>query len=339
MKKYRIILTAIIILALVLVTGCSTDKEEIVIDDNSGFDNSPITTSLIHGNPSGVWFMMGTAISESLGKSYPGSLMHITPGQSAANIFRTNDYETEFALFHSSLIYQGFNGLGVFEEKMDNIGGIAVFYPSVLQFTVKSDLNINTFDDFIENKVPLKITLSSKGGNSEVAFYEILNLYGLTKEDLESWGCELLSIGSRDSGDAFSDGAIEGIFIMASIPTPPIVQMSTDGEMTMISFSDDIVEKMSEMHGYNKLVVPSGSYNFVTEDVPSFTTYTMLGASLQTSEEHVYKVTKSLVENIDYIQTVHSSFENVSQDTLLLNMSIPLHPGAEKYYREIGLID
>ncbi|MBN1624523.1 MAG: TAXI family TRAP transporter solute-binding subunit [Clostridia bacterium] len=338
MKNFRTVLIALIIFTI-LFAGCSTDKIEVIVDEKTGFNNSPIITSLIHGNPSGVWFMMGTAISESLGKSYPGSIMHITPGQSTANIYRTNDFETEFALFHSSLVYQGYNGLGPFEEKMNNIGGIAVFYPSILQFAVRENLNIKTFDDFINNKVPIRISTSSKGGNSEVAFFDLIKLYGLTKEDLEGWGCELLSIENKDSGDAFSEGVIDGIFIMASIPNPSIQKMSTDDDMIMISFSDEVIEKMSERHGFNKEVVPKGSYNFVTEDIPSFTTYTLLGASSNTSDEKVYKVTKALVENIDYISSIHSSFENMSLDTLLLNMRIPLHPGAEKYYREIGILD
>jgi len=337
-NKIRISLILLIIASIMMFSGCSKNETKNTVD-NTEFDSLAITTALVHGNPSGVWFMLGTAISESLSKSYPGSIMHANPGQSAANLFRLNNNETAFALTHSSLAYEAINGLGQFDEIMDNMGGIAVFYPSPLQFVVKSDKGVTTFDDFIENKVPLKLSLSSKGGNSEIAFYNLISLYGLTREDLEDWGCKFYSIGLRDSGDSFSDGVIDGLFIMASVPTPTLQQMATNAELTMISISTDKIDELKEKHGYNEFDVPVGSYDFVVEDIASFTTYTMLGASLQTSEEYVYKVTKSLVENIDYLKTVHSSLANVSAESFIINLGMPMHPGAEKYYKEIGLID
>lgn len=337
MRKVRVLL-GLIIITLILLPGCSVNEKA----DSSGStieDNLAITTSLLHGSPGGVWFMLGTAISECLDKSYPGSIMHVNPGQSAANNYRLNNNETEFSLTHSSLAYEATNGLGQYEEKLNNIAGVAVFYSSPLQFVVRTNTGVKTFDDFIENKIPLKLSLSSKSGNSEVAFYNLVAEYGLTKDDLEGWGCELYSISLSDSADAFNDGIVDGLFIMASVPTPTLIKMGTNDEVTMVSISEEKIEAMAKNHGFNKFVVPAGSYTYQTEDISSFNTYTMICASLDTSLEHVYKVTKSLVENIEYLKTIHSALEEISVESFFINMGIPMHPGAERYYLEIGLID
>ena len=172
-----------------------------------------------------------------------------------------------------------------------------------------------------------------------MAFYNLVAEYGLTKEDLEGWGCELHSISLADSADAFNEGIIEGLFIMASVPTPTLIKMGTNSDVTMVSISDEKIDAMVQNHGFSKFVVPADSYTYQTEDITSFNTSTMICASLETSEEHVYKVTKSLVENIEYLKTIHSALEGVSADSFLEDMVIPLHPGAERYYREIGIID
>ncbi len=338
MRKTRTFMVLLICVALVLLPGCN-GVENSETNATAIHDDMKITTSLLHGSPGGVWFMLGTAISECLDKSYPDSIMHVNPGQSAANNYRLNSNETEFGLTHSSLAYEATNGLGQYEEKLDNIAGVAVFYASPLQFVVKTDKGVKTFDDFINNKIPLKLSLSSRNGNSEMAFYNLVAEYGLTKEDLEGWGCELHSISLADSADAFNEGIIEGLFIMASVPTPTLIKMGTNSDVTMVSISDEKIDAMVQNHGFSKFVVPADSYTYQTEDITSFNTSTMICASLETSEEHVYKVTKSLVENIEYLKTIHSALEGVSADSFLEDMVIPLHPGAERYYREIGIID
>lgn len=338
MKNYKLVLVLLLIVSIVAFAGCKAQVTENETVDGDGYSDAPITTTIVHGNPSGVWFMLSTAIAESLGNTYSGSIMHATPGYTNANIFRMEKYETEFAMTHSNLLFEAVNGFGQFEEKLENIGAIAIFYPSVFQFAVKEKLGLTSFDQFIENKIPVEISIGATGGNSQLAFIALLSEYGLTLEDLEAWGCKLHKKGLKDSAELFSDGIIDGILVAASAPTPTIMQMGTNTEMVMLPMNSEMVDIMAEKYGYVKYNIPAGSYGFITEEVTSFTTFSMLAASLQTSEEAAYKVTKSINENLDYIQTIHSALSGLTTEKLVANMSMPLHPGAEKYYREIGAI-
>lgn len=330
MKKFRNMLAMALVVVLVLTAGCSKSYDN---------DDAAITTTLIGGNPSGVWFALSTAIAESLGRSYEGSVMHATPGNNYSNLFRINENETEFALTHSTLAYEASKGLGSFEEKLDNVGSIACFYPSIAHLALAKDIGVTTFDEIIENKIPIRISIGSSGGTGESGFEKLVSLYGITLEDMESWGCKLYRAGNSDSEELFADGQIDGMWKVTSVPTPTLTQAATNVDMVMITFRDDIVDSMESEFGYTKMTISKDAYNFMTEDYSAFTEYTILAASLDTSEEAAYKVTKSICENLEYICSVHSSLEGSTLESLVMNLGVPLHPGAEKYYREAGLID
>ncbi len=204
---------------------------------------------------------------------------------------------------------------------------------------MKEELGITSFDDFIERKVPINISIGSLKGTSTASFKQVIGEYGLTLEDLEAWGCKFYHKGISETGEMFSDGAVDGIWIIAGTPMPAIVQMGTNSEMMIVPMSHNIVDSVVEKFGYNNFTLKGNSYSFEENDIYSFSTYTMLGASLDVSDDTAYKVAKSIYENIAYINTIHSALKDLTAENLINGMSIPLHPGAEKFYKEIGLID
>ena len=103
--------------------------------------------------------MLSTAIAESLNRSYSGSLIQTLPGESTENLYRLENSSAEFALTHSSSAYGAVNGIGSFEKQFTNLSGICVFYPSAAQLVVKKKAGATSFSDFIENKIPLRISI------------------------------------------------------------------------------------------------------------------------------------------------------------------------------------
>jgi len=330
MKNFKGIIVIIITVSLVLLCGCSTDREN---------DGPTITTTLLGGSPSGVWFALSTAISESLSQSYEGSIVHSSPGNNYSNLFRTNDFETEFALANSTLAFESFYGKGSFESKLENLRSIACFYESVAHLAISADLGISSFEEIIENKIPIRISIGSAEGTGEGGFIKLVSLYGVTLEDMEAWGCKLYRVGNSESADLFADGQIDGMWKVTSAPTPTLTQAATNTDLVMVTFSEEIIEGMKKEYGYSGFTIRKEAYAFMNEDYNTFTEYTILIASSETSDETAYKITKAIHENLDYISSVHSSLEGKTAESLIQNLQIPLHPGAEKYYREAGLID
>jgi len=329
----KIVLIFLIIAALVFAfVGCSPE------DENIESENSPVETTLLEGNGSGLWYMLSNGIAESLNKNYEGSIINITPGNSNTNILRLNKYESEFALIHNNLAYVAYKGEGSYEEPQDNIRAVATFYPSYAQFFLLKSTGIESIEDFIEEKPPLRFSIGSPGGTFETGFIQLMDSYGYTVEDLESWGCKIERKSQSDASKMFSDGALDGFFVVASAPNPIAVENSTNKDIVLLKMNPNMISEISEKYGYSESVIPKETYSFLNEDIVTFATYSFLAASDKTSEDTVYKVLKSMNDNLDYIKAIHASLRDLNPEYMIENQTIPMHPGAEKYYKEINLI-
>ncbi|MCK5757693.1 MAG: TAXI family TRAP transporter solute-binding subunit [Clostridiales bacterium] len=338
MKKFKILMALVGVISLIILTGCNS-TEVLNDDSNIRFGNNPVNASIAHGSPTGLWFMLASGIGESLGRTYDGSLLQLSPGDNYPNFLRINEHTMDFALTLTNTVYKGYNGLGQFDEKHDNVGGIAVFYPSMLQFIVKKDTGIKTFEDFIERKVPLKFSIGIKGGSAHTALQDVLAEYDLNITDLEDWGCRIFEKGIKDTGELYSDGVIDGLWLIAGAPTPIVVQMGVNDEMVMLELPNALMSNLKNKYGFSDYLLPSASYNFQVEAYSGVCVYTMLTASLEVSEEVAYKTAKSIYENTEYFNSIHAALKRFSQDNILEGMPIPLHPGAELFYEEIGIAD
>lgn len=339
MGKVKSVLAIVCVVILVSFYGCSAVEITEENDGTAAFNNEPVFTSIAHGSPAGLWFMLSSGVAECLGRSYKGSLMELSPGDNYPNFLRINENEIDFALTLTNTVYTGYNGIATFDKAHNNVGGIAIIYPSILQFIVKETVGITTFEEFIQNQVPLKLSIGVKGGSAYSALEAVLYEYNLTIEDLENWGCKFYAKGLKETGELFSDGAIDGLWVIAGAPTPAVVQMGLNKEMKMLSFPEELLQKLKDNHGFSEYIYNGGSYDFQASDFTTACVYTMITASSEVSDDTAYKVAKSISENMDYLNEIHSALKNLTSEKLLEGMPIPLHPGAEKYYREIGLID
>ncbi|MBN2558195.1 MAG: TAXI family TRAP transporter solute-binding subunit [Clostridia bacterium] len=336
MKKIKIMVCVLACMSLLLATGCGDSEKAPAIGAE---DNSPVTVSMLQGSSQGLWYIIGTGIAEALNRSFEGSVVQLMPGTSTANAIRLGKNEVEFGITHTNTSFEAYNGTGQFLEKHEALRGIAVMYPSMAQFIVTDDINLKTFDEFIENKVKLNISIGAPGSGSYFQFERILEGYGLTIVDVEAWGCSVDTKGFGDIVEMFQSGALNACLVTTSAPSNEIVQIGTNNKVHMVSFNEDILAAMCDKYGYTMIDISKDAYNFMQEDLTTCATYTMLGASSSVDDATAYKMAKSLAENIDYLQTVHSAIKAISTESLLEGMRIPFHPGAEKYYKEAGLMD
>ena len=334
MKRCSIVVFTGLFVILALITGC-VGKDASILEN----EDSPITTTILSGGTTDKWFMLSNGFSEALNRTYPGSILHVGPGTVIANILGVNEGEAEFGLCHTSLAYEAYNGMGQFDEPKDNIAAVALLYSSPAQMIVRKDLGITRFSEIIENKIPIRFNAGRLGDSMETAFIKILEFYGITYEDMIDWGCTIYKKGFEDTSNMFADEAIDGFFIVAGAPTVFPTQLSVNTEMVMLEWDQSLLDEMYEKYGYAYCTIPKDTYTFMDKDVSSFNSYNMLCTNTAVSEETVYKLTKAIYENLDYIQSLHASFVEITPERIAGDASIPYHPGAEKYYREAGIID
>lgn len=334
MKKRNIAWLLVVLMVISLIAGCSNDSLE-----NEGNENSPVTTNVLSGGTADKWFMLSSGFSEALNKTYPGSILHIAPGNPAANILALNANEAEFGLCHTNLAYEAYTGTGQFEEAKDNITAVALLYSSPAQMIFREETGITSFTEIVENKIPIKFNAGRLGGSMETVFQKILAEYGITYDDMLDWGCTIYKKGFADTSDMFADEVIDGFFIVAGAPTLFPTQLSVNSDMVMLEWEPWLIDTMVEKYGFSNCIISSDIYTFMDSDVKSFNSYNVLCANINTSEDTVYKMTKALYENLDYIQSLHASFLEITTKSIAGDAGIPYHPGAVKYYAEIGLME
>jgi hypothetical protein len=308
------------------------------METNETYDRSSVKTSLLIGNPGGPWEMMGASLDQALNKSYPGSVIQLSPSIIHSSALRLNEGEMEFAMMHSYLAYDAFTGNGIFDVKHENLRAVASFYTSAFHFVLTEDLGIQTLDEIIDNRIPVRINVGPIEGAINHAFNNILDAYDTSVEDMEDWGCRIYYRIQSDSVKMISDGAIDGFLIMASAPSVQIVEASINKKLTMVTFNPSVLDKIYREGKYNPIIIPGGTYDFAPDDYQTIAVISFLATNINTPDDTVYKMTRAIHENLDYISSVHASFREVTEEMMLSFFSIPVHPGAEAYYREVGLI-
>jgi hypothetical protein len=239
----------------------------------------------------------------------------------------------------SNNVYEGYNGIGQYDRKYDQIGGVSIFYQSTFQLLLREDIDIASFEEIIENKISIKMSIGAPRGTAQAVFDYVLKEYDLTKDDMIEWGCRFYEKDLTEAGELFKDGAIDAIWYIAGAPTPVFMQLGTNEDLVLLELPEHIINILVEQYGFGHYTLLGGTYSFMPDDYKSLCSYSMMVASNEVAEDIVYKVTKSINENLDYIGKIHSALTGIDSDRLITGMPIPLHPGAEKYYREIGLID
>lgn len=315
------------------LTGCSQK-----IDSTATSDDGPLNITLIGASNGGTLFMVLSAVAECINMSYSGSNVTIVPGSTGANPTRMNNNEADASVTHSVTAYSALKGKPPYAGEMENIASVASLYPSVLQIAVDKAIGITSLDEFINNKMKLRMSIGQPGATSEILFKQIISEYGVTIEDIQAWGGEIMFQNIDESAQMLADGRIDGAVFSTYFPIPHLQEAAVGKDFVLITVNENILSQVKEEYGYQDTVIPSNTYPFLLQDMPTICSHTIIFVPKNSSDEIAYKIARSITENIDYLSKVHISMENLTPDLLVSNLGIPLHPGAEKYYREKGIL-
>ncbi len=344
MKKINKTAIPLLIICLLLV-GCGASNSNSKGGNDSAGNGSSTGTEvgfsiyLAGATPGGggVWDMIGAGLAEAIMRSNKGSSVTVIPGGGVSDVPVVSQKEAELGLTHSVIAVAGVKGIDPFDTEYPNIKGVVSLYPSQLQFIVNPKLGIDSISEIKEKKVPIKIAVGDPGSTGELATKRVLEGYGITYQDIESWGGK---VHYKDMGEAtsmYGDDIIDAFTLLTLAPNGPLQELATNKQVKMLPVDEAVIEKMGEEYGYARDVVPQSAYNFLDKDLPTIGSQTILITNDERSEQEIYQVTKGLVENLDYIRSIHNNLKDLTPEKMVLT-GVELHPGAEKYYKEIGAL-
>ncbi len=286
---------------------------------------------LMTGPMGGSWYPLGGAISDAVQKAIPGVTVAVTPGGGIANMEGVQLGKTELGFSNSSSGVDGVNGRPPFKGKMDKVRQLANLYPQYFQMVVLADQNIKSVAD-LKGKV---ISPGPKGQTGEFASRQVLQIFGLSYKDMS----KVHHVGYNDTVALMKDGHCDAFLLCTTVPASSIMDLASTRKIDLISLSDDKIKAMQNLNaGYIPRMIPKGTYQGVDHDVPGFGFFTHLIVRADLPDELVYKITKVMVDNLPGFANVVSAMKGLKAEDLAVDIGIPFHPGALKYYKEIGAV-
>jgi len=307
----------------------------------SAFAAESITLRVAAGGLEGQWFSTCVALAEIVNKVDPTIKIDVVPGAGVANNARVGIGEVEIAMNFPPFINAAFNGTGPYTEAFADIrGGINGLGIALLGFVVTPETNLETLDDLINQKFPINLVVERKGTTDEYSLVKILEFYGIDYSTIEKWGGSVKFVGYADQVTFVKDKHANGAFQNMVVPAPSMLEMISARNIKFLKFSDELLKYMNEKYSFSIGVIPKGSHNgtIPQEDqkAPALTSSWIFNKNVP--EDIVYRITKIICENADLVRKIHSGLVDFDPAQAGINLGAPLHPGAERYYKEAGYI-
>lgn len=322
MKKLLATLV-IVVMAAGLIAGCGGGQQ--------AQPAKPTQMILATGGTAGTYYPFGGAMAQIFNTKIPN--MNVTAqatGASVENLRLINKKDAELAIVQNDTMTYAFEGKEMFKEKLPNVRGIAILYPEIIQVVVRADSGINSIAD-LKGK---KVGVGAPGSGTEANFRQLLDVYGL---DYKAMSPAYLSF--AESSDQFKDKLIDGFIVTAGIPNSAIMDISAQHAIKILTVPDDMIAKLSQKYPFlTAFTIPANTYRNQAQPIKTVAVQASLVVSAEVKDDVVYNLTKALFENQADLAKAHAKGKELSVQSAVQGMSIPLHPGAAKYFKEKGVI-
>ena len=323
MKKLFALLMAAMMLLCCVACGGGNDTP-----DPSGNTTASITIGT--GSTSGTYYAYTNAVGMILKDATGYTYNVISTGGSVANIngIEDGDYKADNNLDDFS-----------FPVAITSFSVLGEVYSEVMQVVVRSDLK-DTVKTLADVK-GLRVSIGDAGSGTEANAKALLAAYGVSTDDIT-----VQNLSVNNSADAMKDGKLDVFFFTSGAPTTSITELQTAMDIYLLGLDDAVMDefiannKVGDYAVYAKMAVTHDQYACIPADAPITTigvTATYI-VSNSLSEDQVYNMTKALWESKDEIAKAHAVGSGMDINNAFVTIgNVPLHPGAAKYYTEMGL--
>ncbi len=288
--------------------------------------------NVLTGGTSGVYYPMGVALSQIFGKALPGDKVSVQATKASAenlNLLQAGRGEVAFTLGDAlSDAWKGDAEAG-FPAPLKKLRGIAGIYPNYIQIVAGADSGIKTLAD-LKGK---RVSVGAPKSGTELNARAVLKAAGISYKDLSK--VEYLPFG--ESVELMKNRQLDVTLQSAGLGVSALRDLAASMKIVVVEIPASVVAKIGDP-AYLPAVIPANTYEGQAKDVAAIAVQNFLVTHEGVSTETVYKMTKAMWENLDALVAAHAAGKAIKKENALKGMPVPLHPGAEKYYREAGLL-
>ena len=287
--------------------------------------------NVLTGGTSGVYYPLGVALSKIYGDNIAGARTQVQATKASVanlNLLQAGRGEIGFSLGDSVQMAWDGNTEAGFPGKLDKLRGIAAIYPNYIQIVASQESGVKTLAD-LKGK---SLSVGAPKSGTELNARAILKAAGMSYEELGK--TEYLPF--AESVELIKNRQLDATLQSAGMGVASIRDLATSLKINVVAVPATDVEKIGAP--YMAAVIPAGTYEGQTEDVPTAAVGNFLITHEGVSDETAYQMTKLLFDNLPALTAAHAAAKAIDVKKALDGMPIPLHPGAERYYKEIGVL-
>jgi uncharacterized protein len=288
--------------------------------------------SVVTGPVGGPMYAISGAWAEIVNKNLKDfQLTNQVGGGSVYTMKVLANGQADFAMVGNDVAMYGYQGTEAFAGKpVQDARGVAALYLESFQIVVKTSSPIKGIADLRGKRV----TVGPPASGTQLASERILPILGLKMTDFKK-----LELGFNESAEYLRDGNADAAVYQTGIPYGPVVDISVMQPVNVLGLPESAVQEIKKRFPfYVSVTIPKTTYKGMTQDAQSVAVKMLLLASSKVSNDDVYAMTKVLFDHLDRMRAGHKMGESITQEGALVGITIPLHPGAEKFYREKGLL-
>ncbi|MET3791263.1 TAXI family TRAP transporter solute-binding subunit [Aquamicrobium terrae] len=287
--------------------------------------------NVLTGGTSGVYYPLGVALSEIYAKGIEGSRTQVQATKASVenlNLLQQGKGEIGFSLGDSVQEAVKGNTEAGFPQPLDKLRGIAAIYPNYIQIVASQESGIKSLAD-LKGK---SLSVGAPASGTELNARAIFAAAGMKYEDLGK--VEYLPF--AESVELIKNRQLDATLQSAGLGVASIRDLATSLPINVVAVPKADVEKIGAP--YISVVIPAGTYDGQSEDVETAAVGNFLITHDGVSDETAYQMTKLLFDNLPQLVASHAAAKAIDPAKALDGIPVPLHPGAERYYREAGIL-
>lgn len=283
----------------------------------------------------GVYYPLAGAMSRIVYKAKDLNLRATveSSGASVANAQLIGTGDADFALLQNDIAYYAYNGttLGAFQGKpVKNMGGIFTIYPELVHMVAAQASGVRSVRD-LKGK---RVVLGPQGSGTEANALQILEVHGLRESDLG----KAERIDAAAAADQLKDGRVDAAFFTTGLGSAVIVDSFISGKVTMVPIGAAEGEALRKKYPFYTIEkIPANTYKGQEREVTTPAVMAMMVARRDLPDDLVYRFTKAIFDDLKQFHDAHAAAKHLTLQTALNGMPIPLHPGAERFFKEKGV--
>ncbi len=281
------------------------------------------------GPQGGSWIPLGGALKGMWEKEISGLQIQQLPGAGISNVRGIDEGKAHIGFANSSTTVDGLEGRAPYPKKVTKVCQLANLYPQYWQVVALTSANVNSLAD-LKGK---SVTTQAKGNSGELITDLVLKMHGMSYQSLS----RINHNSYTESVALMKDGHAQVFTLGTTAPASAVMDLASARDIRLVPVDDKTMGELKKMNpGYNRLIIKAGTYPKQERDVPviGYSTHVVVACDLP--EATVYGMVKTMASNVATMAAVVKAIDGITPKDMALDIGVPFHKGAAKFYREAG---